>query len=213
MSDEKKSRDDLIKQLTSQVATKGAPTKKEAPPLKEPQKEKPKDTGKSEKAPAPVSSPGFARRSPRPVTDYSKERISDRMFAGWKKSLAKENSPVKIEETIQSILDGKKKDFTGYVEVEFEDNNIITINENPVELEEEVRDQVIDKSQFEAVLDYFKNPQNAPPEIAHVAEGLSEDKIQKAIEIGAEHILKKPIIKLDGSIEYNIVASVEDPSV
>ena len=210
MADGKKSREDLIKQLTSQVAAKSTDVSKgKKPPTKSKETRAP-DIQKTEEKKAPVPGPSHFRTSSHPVKDYSKEKLSDKMFAGWKKALAKENSPERIGEIVKNILEGKKSNFTGYVEVEFEDNAIISVSENPIEVDAEVKDQLIDKSKFEPILEYLKNPQDAPPEIVKIAEGLTEEKIQKAIEIGADHIIKKPVIKVDGTIEYNIVASVEE---
>ncbi|RKY87071.1 hypothetical protein DRQ09_05085 [candidate division KSB1 bacterium] len=214
MADGKKSREELIKQLTSQVAAKrssidiGKKSVKKAPPVQKDTKP-PEIHKKDVKKPPSIS--GF-RRASRPVKDFSKEKLADKMFAGWKKALAKENSPEKVEEIVNSIIKGEKPHYTGTVEVEFEDNNIISISENPVKIDEEVKEQLIDKTKFQSILDYFENPLNAEPEIVLLAEGLSKEKIQKAIELKAEHIIKKPIVKLDGTIEYNIVASVKETS-
>jgi len=210
MSGKKKSREDLIKDLTSQIASKSGIINKDKKTQKPPDKS-PESSPLQKSSPPPSSGRPFTR-TPQPTKDYSKERISDKMFAGWRKALAKENSPERVEEIITNILNGKKKNFTGYVEVLFEDNTIVSVSENPVTIEEEVKEQFIDKSHFEALLEYLKNKGDAPPEIVLMAEGLSEEKIQKAIEIGAEHIIKKPVIKLDGSIQYNVIASVEDTS-
>ena len=204
----KQKRSDLIKHLTTQVAAKGSAVKKETKPAQKP----PLAAEKAPAASPPAGMPPISRmrRPAQPKRDFSRERISTRMFAGWKKSLESENSPKKVEETVKNILEGKKDNFTGYIEIEFEDNHLMGINELPVEIDESVKKVIIHKSKFKAIVEFFENPLDATKEISDLAEGIPKEKVLKAIELGAENIIKSPSIKLDGTVEYSISASVNE---
>jgi len=139
--------------------------------------------------------------------DFSKENVK---FTAYKSAYSGEKNTVKeVEERIREILEKDIGRFSGQMTIDIEKGKIQDIQTHKVEVDEDITDKLITKSQFDDVLKYFEDPNSVRYEISEMAKGLEKEKIEKAIEMGAEAIIKKVRVKADGTLEYNFIASVK----
>ena len=125
--------------------------------------------------------------------------------------IAKRNplSMENVRANMRHVLDGQMGYFTGKLKIGIENNSIVEVELVPLETEEDLSEVTIPKERFNEMLDALQNPKNANPESKKLAEGIPIEKLERAIELKAEKIIKTPFLKLDGSVEYKITASLE----
>jgi hypothetical protein len=161
-------------------------------------------------AKAPPPRPAAARGGSTPIAkskSFNKEAIK---FTAFPSSLSGEKNTVKeIDDKIRSIIDKDVGRFSGHMSIMIEQNKIVDIEMNKVETDEDITDKLITKDNFEDLMHYYENPDSVRFEIANLAKGLDKDQLEKAINMGAEAIIKKVRLKADGTIEYNFIASVK----
>ncbi|RKY85209.1 hypothetical protein DRQ09_07580 [candidate division KSB1 bacterium] len=126
--------------------------------------------------------------------------------------IAKKN-PLSIENiksTMRAVMEGKKGSFTGRLKIGFEDNKIVLVELIPLETEEDLSEIIIQKDRFQDILKAIDHPEEATEEELKMAEGIEREKIIKAIELDAEQIIKTPFLKIDGTINYKITATLKE---
>jgi len=125
--------------------------------------------------------------------------------------IAKKNplSMENVKSNVRQIMDGKKGSFTGSLKVGFESDKIVAVELVPVETEEDLSEVEILNDKFQDILNSIEDPKKASEEDLKLAEGIPKEKIIKAMEINAEKIIKTPFLRLDGSLEYKITASLK----
>ena len=118
------------------------------------------------------------------------------------------NSPDKIKKRLEELCDSGKGYFTGYVKIAIEMNEILELSEEPTQSKAEIKDKSIPQSKFEDLKKYYESPLDCDEETRNLAEGLPKEKFEKALELNAESIIKKPCLKLNGSVVYKFLASI-----
>jgi len=118
------------------------------------------------------------------------------------------DSPEKVKDLLEVLCDSSRRIYTGNVKIMIEMNEIVGYTEEPVKPEKELKDIIITRDKFEEITKYFESPEKSNEEIKQMVKGLSKEKFLKAMELDADTIVKKPILKLDGTVEYKFIAAI-----
>jgi len=135
-----------------------------------------------------------------------------RRLRNLEEDLIARKNPLSLENVksqMRHVLEGKEGAFTGALKVGFENDSIVEVELVPVETEEDFSEVIITSDKFQDIINALDNPDKATEEDLKLSEGIPKEKIAKAVEMNAEKIIKTPFLKLDGTIEYKITASLK----
>lgn len=115
-------------------------------------------------------------------------------------------SPIYVKTLLQKICSHNAKHFTGTITVDFEENEIMDVHTEEMspgdtELPEEIK---IEKQDIDYLFEYFDTPDNLAPELQDLLVGIPKEKLEYARSHNVEYIMKKPFLKLDGTIGWDI---------
>ena len=90
--------------------------------------------------------------------------------------------------------------------MDFEENEIMDVHieemsTGETELPEEVK---IEKQDIDYLFEYYDTPDNLSPELQELLVGIPKEKLEYARSHNVEYITKKPFLKLDGTIGWDI---------
>ncbi len=190
----------LSKQSGGSAQSSSPAAKKSAAPKSAPQK----SSGK----PAAAGRPARPMRMHRPVKDFSKDDVYVKRTVDPMDEVDPSKLRERVKDEVKKILEKKKGIFTGKIKIGFEASKIVDIDVAKVEVDEDLEEKLIGKDKFDNIIKYLENPDPRNKEMTEITKGIPLDKIKKAKELGADSIIKKAKVKLDGTVQYTIIASV-----
>ncbi len=219
------SRDDKIKDLTQMLSKKRASLGVErklktssgvtAPPKggssgKAGGKSKPSIKVSGQSGGAKSSGPSRKMRTSRPAKDFSKDPVFMQTKVDPMQDTDPQNLRDRVKEIVNETIAKENGRFTGTVEVGFEANRIVALDASEITVEEDIEERTIPNEQFDEVINYIASPDPKNKELAALTKGIPLQKILKAKELEADAVIKKVKVKLDGTIEYSLIATVDE---